>query len=156
MEDEQRVMIKFLFNDGLNPPQIVEKLEAQFHEDAYSLRAVQFWIDEVRRSREDLDDEPRRGRPSEEHTTAKNQELLNQNPFESASSIAETMHISRSTVLKHLHDDSHFQSFYLSRVPHLLTPDLREQRCRFGREMILVFTAAARDGWHHLVIGDES
>jgi hypothetical protein len=35
MEYEQRVIIKFLFNDGLDPCQIVEKLEAQFHEDAY-------------------------------------------------------------------------------------------------------------------------
>jgi transposase len=64
MEHEQRVIIKFLFNDGLDPRQIVEKLEAQFHEDVYSLRAVQFWIGEGRRSREDLPDDPRlEGRP---------------------------------------------------------------------------------------------
>jgi hypothetical protein len=49
MEYEQRVIIKFLFNDGLDPRQLVEKLEAQFHEDGYSLRAVQCWIGEVRR-----------------------------------------------------------------------------------------------------------
>jgi predicted HTH transcriptional regulator len=83
----------------------VAKLEAQFHEDAYSLRAVQFWIGEVRRGRENLHDDPRPRRPSEEHITGKIQELLNQNPFESARSIAETLEISDSTVLKHLHDD---------------------------------------------------
>jgi hypothetical protein len=49
MEYEQRVIIKFFFNDGLDPRQIVENLEAQFHEDAYSLRAVQFWIGERQR-----------------------------------------------------------------------------------------------------------
>jgi hypothetical protein len=49
MEYEQRVIIKFLFNDELDPRQIVEELEAQFHEDAYSLCAVQFWIGKVRR-----------------------------------------------------------------------------------------------------------
>jgi hypothetical protein len=47
MEHEQRVIIKFLFNDGLNTRQIVKKLEAQFHEDAYSLHTVQFCIGEV-------------------------------------------------------------------------------------------------------------
>jgi hypothetical protein len=110
----------------LDPRQIVEKLEAQFHEDAYSLRAVQFWIGEVRRGREDLDDAPWPGRPSEEHIAARIQDLFNQNPFESACSIAETLHISHSTVLKHFHDDIHFQSFYLHWVPPLLTPGLRE------------------------------
>jgi hypothetical protein len=29
--------------------QIVERLEAQFLEDAYSLRSVQFWIGEIKR-----------------------------------------------------------------------------------------------------------
>jgi putative cell wall-binding protein len=47
MEYEQPIIIKFLFNDGINPRQIVEKLEVQLHEDAYSFRAVQFWIGEV-------------------------------------------------------------------------------------------------------------
>jgi hypothetical protein len=51
MEYDQRVIIKFLFNDGLHPRQIVEKLEAQFHEHAYSLCAVQFWIGEMQRGR---------------------------------------------------------------------------------------------------------
>jgi hypothetical protein len=156
MEYEQRVIIKFLFNDGLDPRQIVEKLEAQFHKNGYSLRAVQFWSGEVRRGREDLRDVPRGGRASEEHITAKIQELLNQNPFDSGHPRPETLHISHSTVLKHLHDEVHFQSFYLRWVPHRLMPELREQRCRLAREMILGLTAAARDGWHHFVTGDES
>jgi hypothetical protein len=75
IEYGQRVIIKFLFNDGFDPRQIMEKLDAQFHEDACSLRAVQFWIGEVRRGREDLHDELRAGRRSEEHITAKIQEL---------------------------------------------------------------------------------
>jgi hypothetical protein len=42
MEYEQRVIIKFLFNEGPDARQIAERLRAQFHEDAYALRAVQF------------------------------------------------------------------------------------------------------------------
>jgi hypothetical protein len=42
MEDEQRVIIKFLFNEGADARQIAERLRAQFHEDAYALRTVQF------------------------------------------------------------------------------------------------------------------
>jgi transposase len=62
MEDEQRLIIKFLFNDGLDADQITEKLSAQFNEDAYSLRTVQLWIGELRRGRQDLYDALRSGR----------------------------------------------------------------------------------------------
>jgi hypothetical protein len=53
MESDQRVISKFLVNDGLDAHQIAPNLAAQFGEDAYALRTVQFWIDEVRRGRED-------------------------------------------------------------------------------------------------------
>jgi hypothetical protein len=76
MEYEQRVIIKFLFNDGLDPRQIVKKLESQFQKDGCLLPAVQFWIGEVRRGREDLLNELWPGSPSEEHITSKIQELL--------------------------------------------------------------------------------
>jgi predicted HTH transcriptional regulator len=108
----------------------VKKLESQFQKDGCSLRAVRFGIGEVRRGPEDLYGELRPDSRSEEHITSKIQELLDQNPFESARSIAETLEISDSTVLKHLHDNLHFQSFYLRWVPHLLTPELRKQPCR--------------------------
>jgi serine phosphatase RsbU (regulator of sigma subunit) len=49
MECDQRVIIKFLFNGQCDVNQIVEKLKAQFHENAYSLRSVQFWIGEIKR-----------------------------------------------------------------------------------------------------------
>jgi hypothetical protein len=42
IESDQPVIIKFLFDERCDANQIVERLEAQFHEDAYSLRSVQF------------------------------------------------------------------------------------------------------------------
>jgi hypothetical protein len=67
MEYEQRVIIKFRFNEGANARQITERLRARFYEDAYALRTVQFWITELRPGRENLHDEPRKGRPSAEN-----------------------------------------------------------------------------------------
>jgi transposase len=75
MEYEQRLIIKFLFNDGLDAPQITEKLSAQFSEDADSLRTVQFWVVELRRGRQDLHDAPRSGRPPDEHLALRILEL---------------------------------------------------------------------------------
>jgi hypothetical protein len=53
MDYAQRVIIKFLFNDGLDAHQIAEKLKAQFSEDPDSLRVVQFRLtrcDEVEKT----------------------------------------------------------------------------------------------------------
>jgi hypothetical protein len=48
MEYEQRLTIKFLFNEGADARQIAERVRAQFHEGAYVLRTVQFWITDLR------------------------------------------------------------------------------------------------------------
>jgi hypothetical protein len=58
-------------------------------------------------------------------------------------------------VLPHLHDSIGFKSFHLHWVPHLLTDDLRERRKEHARAMLLFLYVAERDGWHHLVTGDE-
>jgi hypothetical protein len=133
MEHEQQVIIKFLFNEGVDARQIAETLRAQFHEDVYALRAVQFWITELRRGREDLHDEPRTGRHSAENLPTKIQELLDKISFESGRSVAEILQVSHPRVLEHLHEDLQFQSFRLRWVPHLLTPELREQRRAYAR-----------------------
>jgi hypothetical protein len=156
MEYEQRLILKFVFNDGLDMHQITEKLSAQFNEDAYSLRTVESWVGELRRGRSDFHNAPRSGGPLDEHLATRILELLRENPFESIRSRAETLQVSQSAVLQHPHKDLHYKSFYLRWVPQLLTPELRERRCRYASEMTPLLIAAARDEWHYLVMGDES
>jgi hypothetical protein len=50
MEHDQQVIIKFPFNERCNANPIAERLEAQFHEDTYSLRSVQFGLKKSRES----------------------------------------------------------------------------------------------------------
>jgi hypothetical protein len=135
---------------------IVDRLEAQFHEDADSFRSVQFWVGKVKRRREDLHHVQRSERCPTESLTAQTKVILDEKCFVSAQSIAETLQMSNSTVLKHLHEDRSFQSFYLQEVPHLLTPGLKEQRRTYAAEMIAFLLSAHKDGWHHLVTGDKS
>jgi hypothetical protein len=70
MESDQRVIIKALFNERCDANSIVERLEAQFHENIYSLRSVQLWIGEIKRGREDLHDTKLSGRRPIESLTA--------------------------------------------------------------------------------------
>jgi hypothetical protein len=104
-EYNQRVIIKFLHDDRLNTDQITDELRPQCREDLLSLRGVQFWIAEVRRSREDFDDDHRPGRPFAEDLTPKIRELSDENPFESTRAIGETFRILHSNALRSLHQD---------------------------------------------------
>jgi hypothetical protein len=48
MEYDQRVIIRFLSNEGIAADEIITRLQAQFAEHAHKLRTVRFWIGEVR------------------------------------------------------------------------------------------------------------
>jgi hypothetical protein len=48
MEYDQRVIIRFLWNEGIDANQITVRFQTQFDEHAYKLRTVRFWIAEVR------------------------------------------------------------------------------------------------------------
>jgi hypothetical protein len=62
MEYDQRVIIRFLSNEGIAAGEITTRLHAQFSEHAYKLRTVRLWIGEVRFGCQDLHDEIRTGR----------------------------------------------------------------------------------------------
>jgi hypothetical protein len=64
MEYDQRVIIKFLWNEKTNAHEITQRLQAQFHEEAYTFRTIQFWIGELHRARQDFRDDFRPGRSS--------------------------------------------------------------------------------------------
>jgi hypothetical protein len=81
---------------------------------------------------------------------------LDKSPFKSACSIAERLRVGYATVLEHLHVSIGFKSFHLRWVPHLFTDDLRQKQKEHARAMLPFLYAPQRDGWDHLVTGNES
>jgi hypothetical protein len=109
------VIIKFLLNERADACHIADKLQAQFCEHAYKLRTIQFWITEVWLGRQDLYDEIGTGRPLLDHGDTKILAILDKSPFEfeSAHSTTETLHVTHSIMLLHLHNSIDFRSFHL-------------------------------------------
>jgi hypothetical protein len=104
MEHDQRVIIKFLWNERVDARQIADRLQAQFVEHAYQLRTVQFWITEIRVGRQDLDDKIRNGRLPLNDLDDEISAILDKAPFESAHSISERLLVAHLTVLQHLYE----------------------------------------------------
>jgi hypothetical protein len=82
--------------------------------------------------------------------------ILDKSPFELAHLISERLVVAYLTVLQYLHEFLGFKSFHLHWVPHQLTDDLQGKQKEYARAMLPFLYAAERDGWHHLVTGDES
>jgi hypothetical protein len=70
--------------------------------------------------------------------------------------MAERLFVGHARVLEHLHVSIAFKPFHLLWVSHLLTDHLRQKRKDHASAMLPFVSVAQRDGWHHLVAGDES
>jgi hypothetical protein len=131
MNYDQRVIIRFLWNEGVDINQITAKLQAQFGEHVYKLQMVQFWIDEVQFGRQDLHDEICTAGPPLDDLDLKILAILDKPLFKSDCSISEKLYVGCAIVLEYLHVSIDFKSFHLRWVPYLLTNNLRQN----GRSM---------------------
>jgi hypothetical protein len=145
MKYDQRLIIGFLLNEGIDIRDIADRLQAQFDKHADKLRTIQFWITEVQFGRQDLHDEIHTGIPPLDDLDIKILAVLDKSLFESAYSISETLHVAHSMTLLHLYDSISFRSFYLYWVRHLLTHDLREKRKEYAKAMLPFLHIAERD-----------
>jgi hypothetical protein len=117
MEYDQRVIIKFLLNEGADVRDIADRLQEQFGEYIYKVQTVQFWIAEVRLGRQYLYDEIRIGKSPLDDFDAKILAILDKSHFESARSIAETLRVAHPIMLLYLHNSIGFKSFHLHWAP---------------------------------------
>jgi hypothetical protein len=113
IEYDQRVIIRFLSNDGIAADEITTRLQAQFSEQTYKLRTIRFWTGEVRFGRHDLHNAIRTGRRLLEDVDAKILAIVNKSPFDSELSMAARLRVSHATVLNYSHLSIDFKLFHL-------------------------------------------
>jgi hypothetical protein len=82
--------------------------------------------------------------------------ILEKAPFESARSTAQVLNVDQVTVLRHLHENLGFKYYCLRWAPRLLAGELTAKRKGLTGLMIPHLEEARKNGWRHLVAGDES
>jgi hypothetical protein len=93
MEYDQRMIIRFFWNNGIDVHEIAHKLQAQFDEHAYVLQTVGLSVVEVWLGRQDFHDEILIGRPPLDDLDVKILTIFDKYPFELACSRSETLGI---------------------------------------------------------------
>jgi hypothetical protein len=156
MDFEQRLVIRFLFKEGVDANDIHTRLLAQFGDETYSLRSVQRSCQYVRQGRELMHDDPRSGRAPVDFPDIQILSNLEKYPFHSAHSLAEILKVSYAMIVKHLHDALGMKHFHLRWVPHELTELLRAERMKKCQDLLWLREKMEASNIRYIVTGDES
>jgi histone-lysine N-methyltransferase SETMAR len=153
---EQRVIIKYWWKQGKKPQEIVDLLTENYGTDAYCLRSVYFWIQQLRLGREDLHNIPSPGREPDELIPQAILDVINEDPYASATNIADTLRIALSTVCRYLKDVLGMKYRHMRWVPHTLSADQKQNRVDHAESMLRDLKKHESSGFNFIFTGDES
>jgi hypothetical protein len=150
---QQRVVIRFLHKERVSPDEI---LAAQPCKDLHSKRNFDWCCAQFVGRRDAIDDGYCSGRPPIEHPETKILACLESERFQGASSLDETLTVSRATVLNRLHNSLRMKNCHVRWVPHQSTSELQARRLAKCRELLRMLEALQKNNVGKVVTGDES
>ena len=151
-----RSNIYFLYNLGKSNYEIYQSLKYVYGDNAYCLKAVQYWTKEFKLGRKDTADAPRAGRPPNLRNRVLIEAQINEDPYISAHQIAKNTFIPYSTVLHILTNDLNFKYMHLRWIPHSLTPEIKKKRVSQAQVILKALQTANRSHFSNIITGDES
>jgi hypothetical protein len=155
VRQKQRALIECLLFEGRPGDEIAQRLHDVYGQDAHCRASVFQWIQEVRRSNEELRNEGRPGSGCRHEVDATIRSIPQDEPSTSLRTIAETLAISRETVRPHMARIGY--TVKASRwIPHTLTTELKRTRVTMCLHPFPKLGIHAHNNWHDLVTGDES
>ena len=159
MERElNRYYIKVRTILGINPKKIHKELKTALGLNAPTYRTVAKWAKRFSEGREDINDEPRLGRPVSE-LTDENIELvrlvINNDPHSTYNDIIAETTLSHGTIERIITDCLKMKKVTSRWVPHQLTDEQKQERVRLCRENLAKFR---RGSWRlcDIITGDET
>jgi len=154
---EQRLVIKFCFKarkSGTENPQMVN---AAYGDQALSRSNVLRRHGRFLDGREDIEDDPRIGRPTacRNNNVEKISQLLLQNRQVSLRMLADEVNIGKDTVRKIVVEDLRKRKICSRFLPHSLTPEQKDRRIATCRDLIATADSDP-DFFKKIVTGDET
>lgn len=139
MSNEQRTNIKFLAKLGRTPTETFEMLKAAYGDQTLSRARVFEWHKRFSSGREDVDDDPRPGRPSTSRNSdnvEKVKELVQSDRRLTIRMIADQLTLDKETVRLILVNDLGMRKICAKMVPRLLTDDQKTRRMTVCQDVL--------------------
>jgi len=136
---EQGLVIKFCFKAGKSATETLQMVNAAYGDQALSCSDVFRWYGWFHDGREDIEEDPRSGRPTEcrnDNNVEKISQLLLQNHHLSLRMLAYEVNIGKDTVRKIVVEDLRKRKICSRFIPHFLTPEQKDWRTAACRDLI--------------------
>jgi len=156
---EYRSVIKFLFKEGNNAQQIKVRMDNVYGDSSPSYSTIKEWIKQFKLGRESVFDEPRAGRPTEvvnTDTIALVEEIVLEDRRLKTKEIAARLDISKTSILRILHDHLHMNKISARWVPKLLSAVQKKQRVECCKEFLKLCHEKEKEVIESIVTGDET
>ena len=153
---DQRYVLQFLFGLGNSNKEIHDSLKRIYKDRAYSPSAIQYWTQQFKLGRKDVQDEPRSGRPREEIYRYIIQNEVDDDPYCSIRMIAKKTKIAVSTVFQIMTQELGYRYKHLHWIPHNLTPEMKKNRVTQSKVILNHLQTAKRSHFTNILTGDES
>ena len=156
---EQRYSIKFCVLLNKSPSETHHLITEAYGDNALSRGRVFEWHKRFREGQQEVEDEAREGRPSKatspEMSEAVEQMIANDHRL-SAKHLAATIGISKSSVLRILHEVLSMSKVCARWVPRLLTPEMKQRRVASCQELLARSFHDGLDFLKRIITGDET
>ena len=159
LREEQRSIVKFLYNEGIKPSEIQRRLARQDSDSAFSLSAVYMWISSFKKGRTSCKDLPRMGRPVSTFTdanAAKVSDIIAQDRRVSISYICRVSDLSRCCVQRIIHQKLNLTKRCARWVPHHLQEEQKQTRLRVCSELLARYNRHGRRFLSRIITADET
>ncbi|XP_048253216.1 histone-lysine N-methyltransferase SETMAR-like [Haliotis rufescens] len=156
---EYRAVIRCLYLKGKPGKEIHDELSDVYGDGAPSYAQVKFWVADFKRSRVNLEDEPRPGRPVEvtnDQTSEAVRQLVVKDRRMKGSEMAKALDISEGSVHTILHDRLGMRKLSARWVPKCLSDDQKAVRASMCQALLTQYSRDADNFMERIVTGDET